>query len=63
MLSFIKRFFSKPVAPVAETPYKVEAPATPKSAKKPAAKKAPKPVVKAAAVSRSKKAKTPPPVK
>ena len=59
ILSIIKRFFSKPVAPVAETPYKVEAPVV----KKPAVKKAKKPVVKAAAVSRSKKAKTPPPVK
>ena len=57
ILSIIKRFFSKPVAPVAETPYKVEAPV-----KKPSAKKAKKPVVKAAAVSRSKKAKTPPSV-
>ena len=42
MFTFLKRFLgSKPVAPTAPTPYKVEAPVDAKPAKKPAVKKAP----------------------
>jgi hypothetical protein len=41
MFTFIANMFSKkPVAPVAESPYKVEASAVPVKTKKPAVKKA-----------------------
>jgi len=54
MFKFITNMFTnKPVAPVAETPYKVEAPAVPVKAK------TKKPAVKKATTAKPRKPKTP----